>query len=179
MPQPGPEPTGGPDPARSVAPHQPAEPTPGDAPAQPLDRAQIRLAPEEATRLQAVILLGLLLLFPALIARAWPAETPAPLPSCQQRATLTHTGVRCDAPGPPLSPARALWVGLRFDLNTASAQTLALVPGIGPKLAARVVEDRAARGPFSSVAEATRVRGIGPKLAARLARYAEVRAVPR
>lgn len=141
----------------------------------PADRIRPRLAPEEATRLQAVVLLGLLLLCPALLARAWPTAPHAPLPSCQDRAVVDEGGVRCDTAGPPLAPARALWVGLRFDLNTASAETLSLVPGIGARLAARIVEDRAARGPFDRVDDTARVRGIGKKLAARIARYAEVR----
>jgi competence protein ComEA len=67
-----------------------------------------------------------------------------------------------------------LWLGRRLDLGRASAEALAVVPGIGPRLGARIVADREARGPFGSVADVERVKGIGPKLRARLARYARI-----
>lgn len=47
------------------------------------------------------------------------------------------------------------------DLNTASAEQLATLPGIGPITAAAIVADRAARGPFQRVDDLARVRGIG------------------
>ncbi len=56
----------------------------------------------------------------------------------------------------------------RIDLNTASAQTLTRLPGIGPALAARIVESRTRFGPFKSVREITRVSGIGKAKLARI-----------
>jgi competence protein ComEA len=53
--------------------------------------------------------------------------------------------------------------GLAVDLNTATAEDLAAVPGITPRLAATIVADRAGRGPFQGVEDLERVRGIGPK----------------
>lgn len=47
-----------------------------------------------------------------------------------------------------------------LDLQTASAAELETLPGIGPVLAARIVIDRADRGPFRSVDELQRVEGI-------------------
>ena len=47
------------------------------------------------------------------------------------------------------------------DLNRASADELETLPGVGPALAARIVEERGRR-PFASVGELVRVRGIGP-----------------
>jgi competence ComEA-like helix-hairpin-helix protein len=49
----------------------------------------------------------------------------------------------------------------RIDLNAASPEALDRLPGIGPALAARIVADRAARGPFRSSADLDRVKGIG------------------
>jgi len=66
-------------------------------------------------------------------------------------------------------------MGTSLDLNRASARDLMVVPGVGPALAARIVADREARGPFTTVADVERVKGIGPALAARLARVVEVR----
>jgi competence protein ComEA len=48
-----------------------------------------------------------------------------------------------------------------LDLNTATAEDLTLLPGIGEELAARIVEYREANGPFESVEELMEVSGIG------------------
>lgn len=64
--------------------------------------------------------------------------------------------------------ARELREGRPINLNLASADELRLLPGIGPKLAQRIVDSRAKHGPFASVGQLTRVHGIGPKTVARL-----------
>lgn len=61
-----------------------------------------------------------------------------------------------------------------ISINTASAAELELLPGIGPALAARIVADRAANGPFRSVEELARVRGIGPRTVERVRPYVRV-----
>lgn len=48
------------------------------------------------------------------------------------------------------------------DVNAAGPDELALLPRVGPSLAAAIVADRDARGPFRSVDDLDRVRGIGP-----------------
>lgn len=63
--------------------------------------------------------------------------------------------------GAPLAQGGA---PLLIDLNTADAAMLRLLPGIGPALAGRIVEDREANGPFASVEDLQRVRGIGPRI---------------
>ena len=50
-----------------------------------------------------------------------------------------------------------------INVNIASAAELELLPGIGPTLAARIVADRDANGPFASLEDVARVRGIGPR----------------
>ena len=57
----------------------------------------------------------------------------------------------------------------KIDLNRASLAELDALPGIGPVLAARIVEHRLRHGPFRAVEELRAVRGIGPRLLARLA----------
>ena len=52
--------------------------------------------------------------------------------------------------------------GLLLDLNTATAQELELLPGIGPVLAQRIMDYRAQHGGFSSLEELEEVDGIGP-----------------
>ncbi len=49
------------------------------------------------------------------------------------------------------------------ELNTASAQLLSRVAGIGPSLAKRIVVHRNENGPFSSRASLKDVSGVGPK----------------
>ena len=55
-----------------------------------------------------------------------------------------------------------------LDLNRATESELEALPGVGPALAARILADRADRGPFPDVAALDRVRGIGPATVARL-----------
>ncbi|MSR33776.1 MAG: helix-hairpin-helix domain-containing protein [Phycisphaerales bacterium] len=50
----------------------------------------------------------------------------------------------------------------RVDLDQAGVDELAALPGVGPSLAAAIVADRQAKGPFKTLAELDRVRGVGP-----------------
>ena len=59
-------------------------------------------------------------------------------------------------------------VEVRIDLNGAPAAALEALPGIGTRLAARIVADREARGPFRSVDDLERVPGVDRRLAAQL-----------
>lgn len=62
--------------------------------------------------------------------------------------------------------------GERLDVNTAGAEALTALPGIGPVIAGRIVETRTRLGPFPSVAELARVPGIGPRSIERIAPHA-------
>jgi len=70
---------------------------------------------------------------------------------------------------PALAPEKSAF-GLdgRLDLNRASADELEGLPGIGPKTAQRILDDRRVRGPFKKPKDLTRVKGIGPKTLERL-----------
>jgi len=48
-----------------------------------------------------------------------------------------------------------------IDINTASAEELTELHGIGPVLAARIVEYREQHGPFASIDDLASVQGIG------------------
>lgn len=49
-----------------------------------------------------------------------------------------------------------------LNINTASAEALEELPGIGPALAERIIVYREAHGPFSAIDSLLNVRGIGP-----------------
>lgn len=50
-----------------------------------------------------------------------------------------------------------------INLNTASAADLQTLPGIGARVAARIIEYRQKRGPFKKIEELMNVQGIGEK----------------
>jgi competence protein ComEA len=51
----------------------------------------------------------------------------------------------------------------RIDLNTASEEELALLPGIGPVRARQIIEYREQHGSFTSKDELMNIRGLGRK----------------
>ena len=59
----------------------------------------------------------------------------------------------------------------KVNINTASAEQLTTLPGIGPKLAARIVEYRQKSGAFKSVQELMNVRGVGEKNLKKIEQY--------
>ena len=73
-------------------------------------------------------------------------------------------------PARPSAPASAFTSAL-VDVNTATAEELDLVPGIGPALAGRIIAFRTAHGRFESVADLEAVQGIGPRSLEAMAPY--------
>ena len=112
------------------------------------------------------MLLALLLLVPTAVRLAADGTAPAPRP-CEPEGRGVFPGhwIGCRGdPGPPrpLTGPELVLLGRPVDLNAATAEDLAAVPGIGSALAAAVVADREARGPFPAVEALRRVRGVGP-----------------
>ncbi|MCA9841484.1 MAG: ComEA family DNA-binding protein [Cyanobacteria bacterium HKST-UBA03] len=58
-----------------------------------------------------------------------------------------------------------------IDINRAGATELARLPGIGPKMAQRILTDRLHNGSYDSPAALARVKGIGKKTVAKIAPY--------
>ena len=71
-----------------------------------------------------------------------------------------------DAVQEPGAGAQSLQGGIssnRVDINTATAEQLQGIKGIGPVMAQRIVEHRSRTGRFSSVDQLLDIPGIGPK----------------
>jgi competence ComEA-like helix-hairpin-helix protein len=86
-------------------------------------------------------------------------------------------------PTPPLAPARATPPAPAtpapapmkpLDVNRAAAVELAALPGVGPGLAQRIVEERERRGRFDSPEALRYVLGMGPKKLAAIRRFITV-----
>lgn len=65
--------------------------------------------------------------------------------------------------------ARPVGRGERIDIDRAPARELQRLPGVGPALARRIVEERERSGPFGDTAALRRVEGIGPSKLRRMA----------
>jgi hypothetical protein len=76
----------------------------------------------------------------------------------EKRASLQHE-----------VPLRFIREPLEF-FSTAPPESLALLPGIGPVLAARVCDARGGKGSFSSWDDLRRIKGIGEKTVSKLER---------
>ena len=91
-----------------------------------------------------------------------------------EQVRVPHAGEQLVAPDPGPSPPGASGGGAAgasggstpgggvVNINTAGAAELESLPGIGPALAARIVEYRDGHGPFASVDDLADVPGIGP-----------------
>ncbi|HYN04867.1 MAG TPA: helix-hairpin-helix domain-containing protein [Vicinamibacteria bacterium] len=67
----------------------------------------------------------------------------------------------------------------KVNLNTASVEQLTALPGVGPQLAARIVEYRQKSGTFRSTQELMNVKGIGEKNFAKIEAWLSVGEAPK
>ena len=121
---------------------------------------------------------GALLLIALLLTGAgwdmWQAGREARRPGAGDRLAA-----RVDAPAPVTPAAGAGKIRSepgasdepRLDLNRAGPAELDALPGIGPVLAARILEQRRRNGPFRRIEDLLAVRGVGPRLLERLRPY--------
>jgi competence protein ComEA len=62
----------------------------------------------------------------------------------------------------------------KVNVNTADAEALEALPGVGPATAAAIVQERESNGPFATIDDLDRVPGIGPAKLEQLRPMAEV-----
>lgn len=84
-----------------------------------------------------------------------------------QRPAAIAAGVAIVA-GAAARPGAGAATGARVSLNSGDVAAFDTLAGIGPVTAQRIVDDRAANGPFASVDELERVPGVGPATIASL-----------
>lgn len=109
------------------------------------------------------------------------AAAPEPLSArepwrdlARSRGTAASDAVapRSAAPGASArrsaAPGEAKRAAPAVDVNTATAQQLEALPGIGPALASRIISYRDSAGPFETLDDLIRIRGIGARTLARL-----------
>jgi competence protein ComEA len=82
----------------------------------------------------------------------------------QQHVRLPRAG---EADPPPVISGGASrggeTLGHLVDINTATAEELETLPGVGEVMAQRIIDYREANGPFETIEEIQKVSGIGPK----------------
>ncbi|MCX7992240.1 MAG: helix-hairpin-helix domain-containing protein [Fimbriimonadales bacterium] len=93
-------------------------------------------------------------------------ETPSPVVAAPTAASASRPARSERAAASPRFP---------INLNTATAEDLEAIPGIGPTLAQRIVEYRATHGKFSSVDDLLEVHGIGQKRLENMRPYVTVK----
>lgn len=97
---------------------------------------------------------------------------PAPI-----AAGASFSQTKPQAKGPPVAPFAVAPDG-RIDLNTAPAEVLDTLPGVGASRAAAIIALRNRKGGFRSVEELDEVPGIGPVTMGKLRPLVTVSAVP-
>lgn len=105
-------------------------------------------------------------------------QTSAQLPvPAQPQPIVTQLAPRTPEAAPAATPTSVSAVSVPpavaspsklLNLNTATFQDLEGLPGIGPSLAARIIDDHAKNGRFKHIDDLDRVKGIGPKLLERI-----------
>ncbi|MBX2813413.1 MAG: helix-hairpin-helix domain-containing protein [Myxococcales bacterium] len=122
----------------------------------------VRLSAEDMHRIWASLLLAGGLLFPA--GYRWVrASVPKPVNVLRGRVSPDDLG-----------PVQALWLGRRMDLAEVSVEDLRVVPGVGERIAQRILTYQSEHGRFKTLEELEAVKGVGPKLKARLAKYVQI-----
>ena len=89
--------------------------------------------------------------------------TGAAIALCVGLAFWFTVPLRGQQPG-TMPDSRPLTAYLQVDLNTADEDAMCTLPGVGPVLAGKILENRRQYGPFGKVEDAIRVQGVTPEM---------------
>lgn len=87
----------------------------------------------------------------------------APLADADQIIVPARLAAAATIPADGVTPAASAGAG-RVNINTATADALIALPGIGEALAARIIEYREQHGPFQTLEELAEVSGISDRM---------------
>lgn len=82
---------------------------------------------------------------------------------------------KTSAPQPAAAQAQAKMPGKPININTASAEQLQELNGIGPSLSKKIVDYRKKNGPFKTPQDLMKVPGIGEKTLEKNLKYIKVK----
>ncbi len=82
----------------------------------------------------------------------------------QMQVNVPHKGEVLPTP----DQKSAATLGAPININTATAEELDRLPGIGPSLAKTIIDYRAKNGPFKKIEDINAVKGIGDALYAKI-----------
>ncbi len=139
-----------------------------------------RLALSKAEERVVLFVLGVLGLSLGLRAFGRATAVPEPVPADFARMDSVFHARAAALEAPQVTYDAALGAGRKpaipaagIDVNRATLAQLTALPGVGPKMAQRIIAFRA-RTPFRSVDDLRRIRGIGPRVFARIQSHVRV-----
>ncbi len=95
-------------------------------------------------------------------------DLAAPLADGEQVLVPATAAGGAGVPAAPTGSAAGPGVSAPVDLNTATAEQLDALPGVGPVTAQKIVDYRQQHGPYTSVDDLDAISGIGPAKIANL-----------
>ncbi|OXN00476.1 DNA-binding protein [Bifidobacterium vansinderenii] len=160
------------------------------------DRPRLALEPRHATIIILILVLALSLSLTLLVQQgvrlssmSWdegatrasdapsaspPASSSSPGPTSSESSSAPSDTGSPNEPSATPSPTPTTTSTL-IDLNTATAEQLQTIKGIGPVTAQRIIDHRAEIGRYTSVDQLLDVTGIGAKTLEKIRPYVEVR----